>query len=302
MEKRKVRIGVLAIQGAVQEHIESVQRAGGDTVEIKLPQQISDIDGIILPGGESTAMAIVGEKWGLFPALKEWVSSGRPIWGTCAGMILLSDHAIKQRTGGQALVGGLDVHVCRNYFGAQIHSTSMSLQLPIDMSETVRERQGEGSDVQPSSDGRNSCNAVFIRAPAILKTGPSVQVLASIRAAPCEAAREEVLRLLRPHDNDCAGDAGAPSDVSFAEQQDKDVNEDDVQVDVDDAEEGSRKRRRTQGSEEFQVVVAARQGNILATAFHPELTDDLRWHKYFLAMASVSSAAVSGIQDGQGSS
>eukprot|EP00607_Mallomonas_marina_P005605 CAMPEP_0182430290 /NCGR_PEP_ID=MMETSP1167-20130531/39170_1 /TAXON_ID=2988 /ORGANISM="Mallomonas Sp, Strain CCMP3275" /LENGTH=88 /DNA_ID=CAMNT_0024615217 /DNA_START=14 /DNA_END=276 /DNA_ORIENTATION=+ len=84
-KRKKIRIGVLAIQGAVEEHMNSVRNAGGEAVEIKLPSHIHDIDGIILPGGESTAMAIVAEKWGLFPALREWVANDRPIWGTCAG-------------------------------------------------------------------------------------------------------------------------------------------------------------------------------------------------------------------------
>eukprot|EP01041_Mallomonas_annulata_P008681 gene8681-17922_t len=209
---RKPRIGVLAIQGAVQEHIDSIHQAGGDTVEIRLPSHITDIDGIILPGGESTAMAIVGERWGLFPALQDWVKNGRPIWGTCAGMILLSDHAIKQKTGGQALIGGLDVNVCRNYFGPQIHSQTMSLEIPLEMkSSLLPTSPSKGTEL----DVETKCEAVFIRAPAILKVGPSVTVLAKIKASPCD---------------------------------------------------------------DIEVIVAVRQGDILATAFHPELTSDIRWH------------------------
>ena len=102
-------------------------------------------------------MAIVGERWGIFPILRSWVEDGKPIWGTCAGMILLSNYAIKQREGGQALVGGLDAKVCRNYFGPQINSSEFSL--PGDFlkkDETDQSNQAKYS-------------AVFIRAPAILE-------------------------------------------------------------------------------------------------------------------------------------
>jgi pyridoxal 5'-phosphate synthase pdxT subunit len=113
-------IGILAIQGAVEEHCTMIEKLGAKSKEIKFPHHIEGCDGIILPGGESTAMAIVGEKDGVFPALREWVKAKKPIWGTCAGMILLSNTAVKQKEGGQALVGGLDVELCRNFFGSQI--------------------------------------------------------------------------------------------------------------------------------------------------------------------------------------
>ena len=147
-----VVIGVLAIQGAVEEHMNCVKKLGCIGKEIREPHELEGIDGLILPGGESTAMSIVGESNGLFVTLKEYVKSNKPIWGTCAGMILLSDHAIKKAKCGQSLVGGLDVHVCRNYFGSQINSCVK----PISMAKGVM------SDEEAFS-------AVFIRAPAIIK-------------------------------------------------------------------------------------------------------------------------------------
>ena len=115
-----MKIGVLAIQGAVEEHIDAVKAVGAEAISVRNPQDFEGLDGIILPGGESTTMSIVGEKNGLFPILKTWVNDKKPIWGTCAGMILLSNTAIKKAESGQSLVGGLDVHVCRNYFGSQV--------------------------------------------------------------------------------------------------------------------------------------------------------------------------------------
>ena len=121
-----------------------------------------------------------------------------------------------QRTGGQALVGGLDVHVCRNYFGSQLYSCEL------DLSKTST--SDKFSELIPSK-------AVFIRAPAVLRVGPSVEVIASVKAKPHPSARQEVAEVLG-----------------------------------------------TEG-EECEVAVAVQQGNILGTAFHPELTPDTRWHR-----------------------
>ena len=175
-DPNKPVIGVLAIQGAVEEHIRAITKVGAVAKEIKLPHHFEEkLDGIILPGGESTTMAIIGERWGIFPLLKAWVEDGKPIWGTCAGMILLSNHAIKQKEGGQSLVGGLDVTVCRNFFGPQINS----FEFPIPSSfldDSSGPNYGEESD--------STCTAVFIRAPAIICAGKDVQILATILAKP----------------------------------------------------------------------------------------------------------------------
>lgn len=226
-----VTIGVLAIQGAVEEHINMIEGIGCKGKEIRNPQDIEGVDGIILPGGESTAMSIIGEENGLFTALKSFVQTNKPIWGTCAGMILLSDHACNKARCGQSLVGGLDVQVCRNYFGSQIHSCVLSVSIP------------EGVFTK---DDDTPFSAVFIRAPAILKIGKDVTVLGTLRARPHLSAVTEVESIL-------SLPPLAPTD------------------------EGAVPR-------EIDVYVAVQQGNILATAFHPELTKDLRWHRYFMDM------------------
>jgi len=262
-------IAIMAIQGAVSEHVEMVKALGGRVKEVRQPEDFvgEAFDGIILPGGESTAMAIVGEECGIFPVLREWVQvHKKPIWGTCAGMILLSDHAIKQAdTHGQSLLGGLDVYVCRNYFGSQIHSTVLDLQ--DDISSKSSSSGGSGSS-SSSSSNTDTYPAVFIRAPAILQTGPKVETLASIRAKPHVSAREQVLVQLGHDPNGpplaAAGGEGAAN--------------------VDSSSSSSIRCRKDDLEEAFEVKVAVKQGNILATAFHPELTKDLRWHKYFFDM------------------
>ncbi|MCB0039501.1 MAG: pyridoxal 5'-phosphate synthase glutaminase subunit PdxT [Caldilinea sp.] len=193
-----VTIGILALQGAFVEHEAMVRRLGAQAVQVRKPEQLADLDGLIIPGGESTTMGLVAERWGLVEPLRAWVRSGKPTWGTCAGMIMLADRATGQKEGGQTLLGGLDVTVNRNYFGRQNESFETWLRVP--------------------ALGEAPIRAVFIRAPAIVAAGAGVEVLATV--------------------------PGRGEDV----------------------------------------IAAVRQGNILATAFHPELTDDLRWHALFLAM------------------
>lgn len=207
-------------------------------------------------------MAIVGERWGLFPKLKEWVADKKPIWGTCAGMILLSDHAIKKAKGGQTLVGGLDVHVCRNFFGSQVYSCQVDITLDPSTSASM-EVAGANSDP--------TCKAVFIRAPAILSLGPGVDVLASMVAMPHVSARADVLNLI-----ETAKGGNADSDSSCVdskvETEKNDVGSHRVSTIVESTDPVNQ-------DSSFEVFVAVRQGNILATAFHPELTEDTRWHQ-----------------------
>lgn len=194
---RQVRIGVLALQGAFAEHVAILRRLGVDVVEVRTPDQLEGLDGLILPGGESTTMGLVAERWGLVEPLRAWVRDDKPIWGTCAGMILLADQATGQKRGGQPLIGGLHVTVNRNYFGRQVDSFETILNVP--------------SFDPPVSPG------IFIRAPAIVEIGEGVESLAELPGS---------------------------------------------------------------------IYVAVRQGSILATAFHPELTPDTRWHALFVEMAS----------------
>ncbi len=199
-----LRIGVLALQGAFREHIQRLEALGAAAFEVRRADQLGKLDGLIIPGGESTTMGLVAERWGLVNPLRRWVSQGRPVWGTCAGLILLADRATGQKRDGQTLLGGLNVSVDRNFFGSQRDSFEADLQV-------------DGWD-SPSP-------AIFIRAPAVIETGPGVEIL--------------------------------------AEWTDPDGR---------------------------AVQVAVRQGHILGTAFHPELSGDLRWHRLFLQMVEAGGA------------
>jgi pyridoxal 5'-phosphate synthase pdxT subunit len=169
-------------------------------------------------------------------------------------MILLSDHAIKQCEGGQSLVGGLDAYVCRNYFGSQVQSSEFELTGTFLNS---KEHFGERGD-------SGKFTAVFIRAPAILVAGPSVDILATIHAAPHQSVKAEVQATLATH-------SSTKSKGTKRKTPDK------------NPESSS-----SICSDKIEVIVAARQGNILATAFHPELTADVRWHIYFCGMVMAS--------------
>ncbi len=183
----KGAIGVLGLQGAVREHIFSLSRLGITARAVKRAEELEGLSGLILPGGESTAISLLagGE---LLAHLREMARNGFPFFGTCAGMILLAREIEGQD---HAYIRAIDIAVARNASGRQVHSF-----------ETVLSVEGIGEDVP----------AVFIRAPYITRIGPGVRALA-----------------------------------------------------------------RHEGA-----VVMAQEGNVLATSFHPELTDDLRIHRYFI--------------------
>ena len=202
----KITIGVLALQGAFIEHQQFVESLGCNSKQVKLIGDLDGIDGLILPGGESTAIINIAERWNLVTALKEYIKSGRPVWGTCAGIILLADRIKNGKIGGQTTLGGLNVEVTRNWFGSQIESTEMLLNAPI----IEEKHENIGYD------------GVFIRAPAITDVGDGVDIISTVNA-------------------------------------------------------------KYQGKGNIvEVAVAVKQGNILATSFHPELTNDKRWHQYFI--------------------
>ena len=203
-----LKIGVLALQGAFIEHIGMLQRLGVEAIEVRKAEQLAELDGLIIPGGESTTMGLVAERWGLVEPLRAWVEAGKPVWGTCAGMILLAERAVGQKQGGQPLLGGLDVLVNRNYFGRQVDSFETELQVPLWADAPF--------------------HAIFIRAPAIVEVGPTVEPLAHVTTPTGET-----------------------------------------------------------------VIAAARQQNLLATAFHPELTTDLRWHALFVEIVGKWRSVVS---------
>ncbi|MCM8747702.1 pyridoxal 5'-phosphate synthase glutaminase subunit PdxT [Thermomicrobiaceae bacterium CFH 74404] len=197
-------IGVLALQGDFREHLAALARLGVEGREIRLPSELAGISGLIIPGGESTTIGRLIERFGLREPIVEFARSGRPIWGTCAGMIVLArevDPETRART--QHLLGLLDIVVRRNAFGPQIESFETDLEIPAVGSEPVR--------------------AVFIRAPVVAEMGPAVEPLA----------------------------------------------------------------RLTDGT-----VAAVRQGNLIGTAFHPELTGDDRFHAWFCRLAREHSPAV----------
>ena len=186
-----MKIGVLALQGAFIEHIKMLRRLGVEAVEARLPHQLEGLDGLIIPGGESTTIGKLATEYGLIAPLQRFAKA-KPTWGTCAGMIFLAkDIGIDE----QPILGAMDITVDRNAFGRQIDSFETELRIA-------------GLDGAPF-------HAVFIRAPVVTAVEAGVEILARL----------------------------------------------------DDGR-----------------IVAVRQGRLLATAFHPELTDDLRLHACFCAI------------------
>ena len=187
-----MRIGVLALQGDFSEHASVLRGLGVEAVEVRTARQLSEIDGLVIPGGESTTIGKLMQDCGLLDPLRERISAGMPAFGTCAGAIVLA-----RDIGGldQPLIGIMDLSVRRNAFGRQLESFETLLQIP--------------------ALGDPPMRAVFIRAPAIVSVGDGVEVLA----------------------------------------------------------------RLPDGR-----IVAARQAHMLAAAFHPELTEDSRLHRYFIEL------------------
>lgn len=150
-----MRIGVLALQGAVAEHIRSITAAGAEGVSIKRVEQLDSIDGLIIPGGESTTIGKLMRKYGFIDAIRDFSASGKPLFGTCAGLIVL---AKKIASGEEAHLGLMDIKVARNAFGRQRESFETKLAIK-GIEEPIR--------------------AVFIRAPLILEVGKDVDVLST---------------------------------------------------------------------------------------------------------------------------
>ncbi|MFZ5634239.1 MAG: pyridoxal 5'-phosphate synthase glutaminase subunit PdxT [Bacillota bacterium] len=184
-------IGVLALQGAFREHEKMLQACGENikTRQIRLPDQLEDVDGLVIPGGESTTMGKLMAEYGLLEPVRELARKGVPVFGTCAGLIMLAKDIAGSN---QPRLGLMDMLVERNAFGRQVDSFE--------------------TDLPVAGIGSGPFRAVFIRAPYIIKVGPGVEILAR-----------------------------------YGEK-----------------------------------IVCARQGNLLAAAFHPELTGDKRMHQYFL--------------------
>jgi 5'-phosphate synthase pdxT subunit len=185
-----MKIGVLAIQGDFAEHIVMLKRLGVETAEVRLPDQLNGLDGLIIPGGESTTIGKLAEDFGLLEPLRKFGET-HAMWGTCAGAIFLSKDARRS----QPLLGIMDITVVRNAFGRQVDSFEADLDLP---------ELGEGGPY----------HAIFIRAPIIESVQGSAKIIASLADG---------------------------------------------------------------------RIIAARQEQMLATSFHPELTRDARFHQYFLS-------------------
>jgi len=188
-----MRVGVIALQGDFEKHVEALRRTSPDIkpVEVRTPEELATVERAILPGGESTTVGLLMQRFGLGDALKKAAAQGLPIWGTCMGMIMLA-RSIEGRPE-QYSLGLLDIEVRRNAFGAQVHSFETAVPVA-GLDEPVM--------------------GVFIRAPIVTQRGPEVEAVAE--------------------------------------------------------HEGK--------------VVAVRQGNVLGTSFHPELTEDTRLHEYFLTL------------------
>ena len=186
------RIGVLALQGAFTEHISLLRQLGVDAIPIRLPRELNGLDGLVIPGGESTTIGKLMHTYGFTSPLKNLISEGLPVLGTCAGMILLAKQV--HEFNGHSL-GVMDMQIRRNAFGRQVDSFEAYLTI--------------------TALGEQPFPAVFIRAPRIECVGPDVEILAQLPDA---------------------------------------------------------------------RAVAARQDNVIATAFHPELTRDVRFHAYFLSL------------------
>jgi 5'-phosphate synthase pdxT subunit len=157
-------VGVLALQGDVREHRAMLERAGATTVAVRRPRELHELDGIVLPGGESTTMSTLARTFDLVDPLSERLRAGLPAFGTCAGMIMLADR-IEDGVAGQQTFGGLDVVVRRNAFGRQVDSFEADL------------------DVRGLEAGR-PFHAMFIRAPWVEKVGTEVEVVATIADGP----------------------------------------------------------------------------------------------------------------------
>ena len=167
-------IGVLSLQGAFIEHIKKLRQVGVDAREVRLPDQVEALDALIIPGGESTTIGKLIDRFDLRQPIVTLANSGRPVWGTCAGMILLANEVDEDtRARSQPLLGLMDLTVRRNAFGTQLDSFETDLDIP-SVSETP-------------------IHAVFIRAPIISAVGPEVEVLSTLENGQIVAARQHNL-------------------------------------------------------------------------------------------------------------
>jgi 5'-phosphate synthase pdxT subunit len=156
-------IGVLALQGDVKEHLRALEAGGADAITVRRPAELERVDGLVIPGGESTTMWKLADAFDLLEPLRKRVEGGMPAYGSCAGMIMLADR-IRDGMNGQQTIGGIDMDVRRNAFGRQVDSFE--------------------SDVTIDGAGDDPFHAVFIRAPWVEAVGGGVTVLGRVEAGP----------------------------------------------------------------------------------------------------------------------
>ena len=158
-----MKVGVLALQGDVREHIHSLVYCGVEAVAVRRAGEIQSVDALVLPGGESTTISQLSEVFGVYQLIKERIASGMPVYGSCAGMILLAEEILDAKVG-QKSFGGLEITVRRNAFGRQVDSFE--------------------SDIEFADGSTDLMKAVFIRAPWVERVSDSVQILASVDSHP----------------------------------------------------------------------------------------------------------------------
>jgi len=167
-----MKVGVLALQGDVREHVSSLIACGVEPISVRRSSEIDAIDALVLPGGESTTIAQLAEVFGIYDQLKSRIAAGMPVYGSCAGMILLANEILDAKVG-QKTFGGLDITVRRNAFGRQVDSFE--------------------SDIAFNDGSADLIRAVFIRAPWVEKVGAGVEVLASVENHPVAVRSTTVL-------------------------------------------------------------------------------------------------------------
>ncbi|KAL9935776.1 hypothetical protein V8E36_005353 [Tilletia maclaganii] len=356
-----VTVGVLALQGAFREHASHIGLlassasaysipSGSDTTSstshtaaaaagpldvqsilVRTPAELAQCDALIIPGGESTAIALGAQRSGLMEPLRSWVAAGKPTWGTCAGMIMLSNQAIGAKRGGQSLIGGVDIRVGRNGFGSQVDSFEAGLEVPALGPEPfpgvfirapvidallllpTGEPETGSSSTAPAVPGINGAAVpvprsvsdlppqpveaselatavtnghkpsevapvvVYAEPPstpifeltqgqAALTQRPALEIIATIPFSPVAPPKDHVQL---PHSSASAASADNVKTLSV------EANKVPYQSAAALLNPENRPERDSQ-------IVALRQGNIMVTSFHPELTVDSRFHEYFV--------------------
>ena len=167
-----MKVGVLALQGDVREHMSALIACGVEPLAVRRPDEVSHVDAMVIPGGESTTIAQLARIFGLFDVMRERISKGMPVYGSCAGMILLADEILDAKAG-QETFGGLDITVRRNAFGRQVDSFESDISFKDGSTDLIR--------------------AVFIRAPWVERVGVGIEVLAAVDSHPVAVRSASVL-------------------------------------------------------------------------------------------------------------